>query len=79
MQLETAYRQRLALVHSETKKRLDYHLAIHNVMQRIEKQQMMNFIISETSKAISKTPEKDVLQACLGQLKLLSQKHANTI
>ena len=79
MQLETVYRQRVALVHSEAKKRLDYHLAIHNIMQRIEKQQMMNFILSETNKAIGQTPEKDVLQACLGQLKSLSVKHANTL
>ena len=79
MQLEAAYRQRLVQVHNETKKRLDYHIAIHNVLQRVEKQQMVNFILNETNKAIGLAKEKDVLQACLVQLKTLSQKHANTI
>lgn len=79
LQLEAIYRKRLVEVHSETKKRLDYHLAVHNVMQRVEKQQMLSFILGETAKAINKTPEKDVLQACLSQLKSLSEKHANTI
>jgi F-type H+-transporting ATPase subunit b len=77
--LEGAYRQRLVQVHSETKKRLDYHLSVHNVLQRVEKEQMLNFILNETNKAIGGTQEKDVLQACLVQLKGLSQKYANSI
>lgn len=79
MQLEAAYRQRLLRVHDETKKRLDYHLAISNVLKRVEKQQMFNYILNETNKAIGTAQEKEMLQACLSQLKSLSKKYASTI
>ncbi len=79
LQLEASYRERVRKVYEETKKRLDYQLAIQNVHQRLEKQDMVNFILSEANKAIGAKQENAFLQTCLGQLKTLAVKHANTI
>lgn len=79
MQLEAALRQRMHEVHAEVKKRLDYQLALHNVHKRVEREQAMSYIIDGVKKSIGATQEKEAFSAGLAQLKVLSQKHANTI
>jgi F-type H+-transporting ATPase subunit b len=79
LQLEGEYRKRIVQVHQETKKRLDYQVAIQNAVQRVEKGQMANYILSEVNKAVSATQEKEIMQSCLAQLKGIAQKHAGSI
>ncbi len=77
--MEASYRERVRKVYEETKKRLDYHVAVQNAQHRVEKQEMLNFILGEANKAIGTKQENAFLQSCLGQLKTLAVKHANTI
>jgi F-type H+-transporting ATPase subunit b len=52
LQLESAFRQRLAQVHQEVKKRLDYQVAVQNVYKRVEREQAINYILGEVNKSI---------------------------
>lgn len=52
LQLESAYRQRLAQVYQEVKKRLDYQLAVQSAQRRVEKEQALNYILGEVHKSI---------------------------
>lgn len=79
LQLEGEYRKRLVQVHQETKKRLDFQVAIQNAVQRVEKSQMATYILGEVNKTIGTTQDKDIMQSCLAQLKGIAQKHAGTI
>lgn len=79
LQLEAAYRQRLAQVHQEVKKRLDYQLAVQNAHRRVEREQALNYILGEVNKSIGAAQEKEAFQSGLSTLKALSQKHAGTI
>jgi len=79
LQLEAAYRQRLAMVHQEVKKRLDYQLAIQNVYKRAEREQAINYILDGVKKSIGPNQEKEAFQSALGQLKALSKQHAGSI
>jgi len=79
MQLESTYRQRLAQVHQEVKKRLDYQVAVQNAHRRVEREQALNFIIGQVHKSIGPNQEKEAFQSGLNQLRALSQKYAGTI
>jgi F-type H+-transporting ATPase subunit b len=79
LQLEAAYRQRMAMVHQEVKKRLDYQLAIQNIYKRVEREQAINFILDGVKKSIGPNQEKEAFQSALSQLKALSQQHAGSI
>jgi len=79
LQLESAYRARLAQVYQEVKKRLDYQVAVQGVYKRLEREQAINYIISEVHKSIGPNQQKEAFQSGLNILKGLSQKHAGTI
>jgi len=79
LQLEAEYRQRVAEVHAEVKKRLDYQVALDNVHKRVEREQAVNYIIDGVRKSIGSAQEKEAFQSGLATLKALSQKHAGTI
>ncbi len=67
-------------MYEETKRRLDYHVAVQNAHARLEKQEMLTFILGEVNKSIgSAKQEREFMQSCLSQLKQLAAKHANTI
>lgn len=79
LQLESTYRQRLAQVFQEVKRRLDYQVAVQNAHRRLERDQALHFILGEVQKSIGANQEKEAFQSGLAQLKALSQKHAGTI
>jgi F-type H+-transporting ATPase subunit b len=79
LQLESAFRQRLAQVHQEVKKRLDYQVAVQNVYKRVEREQAINYILGEVNKSIGANQEKEAFQSGLNALRQLSKKHAGTI
>jgi F-type H+-transporting ATPase subunit b len=79
LQIEASYRQRLAQLYQEVKRRLDYQLAVQNVYKRLEKQQAINYILNQVNSSIGPNQEKEAFQTGLGQLRALSQKYAGTI
>lgn len=79
LQLEGAYRARVAEVHAEVKKRLDYQVALSNVNRRVEREQAIGYIIDGAKSSIGAAQEKEAFQSGLATLKALSQKHAGTI
>jgi len=79
LQLEASFRQRLAQVHQEVKKRLDYQVAYQGVYKRLERDQAINYILGNVNKSIGANQEKEAFQSGLGQLRALSQRYANTI
>jgi F-type H+-transporting ATPase subunit b len=79
LQLESAYRQRLAQLYQEVKKRLDYQTAIQNVYKRLEREEAINYIIGQANKSIGPNQEKEAFQSGINQLKLLSKKYAGSI
>jgi len=79
LQLEAAYRARLAQLNSEVRRRLDYQVAVQGVYKRLERDQAIQYILSEVNKALGPTQEREAFQSGLNQLKTLSKKHAGTI
>jgi len=72
LQLESAFRKRLAEVYRDVKSRLDYQLEIQNTKRRFEQQHMVNWIVESVKKGITPQQEADSIKACIAQLKNLS-------
>ncbi|CAG9762057.1 unnamed protein product [Ceutorhynchus assimilis] len=55
LQLEEEYRKRLMYAYNEVKNRLDYHVAVELIRERIQHRNLIEYVTAEVTKAI--TPE----------------------
>ncbi|GFY77696.1 ATP synthase subunit b, mitochondrial [Trichonephila inaurata madagascariensis] len=74
MQLETEYRRRMMQVYEQVKKRLDYQLDMYNTKRKLEQKHMVDWIVNSVVKSITPQQEKEALQKCIEDLKVMATK-----
>lgn len=74
LQLEAVYRQRLAEVHTEVKRRLDYQVDLSNAKREFEQKHMVSWITGNVVKAITPQQEKESITKCIQDIKALAAK-----
>jgi len=72
LQLEAAYRARLATVHTEVKKRLDYQMETANVHKKVEQKHMVDWIVNSVHSSITPEQEAAALSKCVADLKAMA-------
>jgi len=76
LHLEASYRERLVRAHQEVRRRLDYQSQREGVRRRGEQEHMVQWIVSQVSKAITPQFERDTLSQCIANLKQLARSRA---
>lgn len=74
LQLEAAYRERLAQVFSEVKRRLDYQVEIQLVERRVKQKHLVNWVTSKVLGSITADQDKETLSKCIADLGALAPK-----
>lgn len=74
LQLESNFRERQMQVYNEVKKRLDYQVEKLNTRRRLEQKHMVSWIVDSVVKSITAQQEKEALQKCITDLKMLASK-----
>jgi len=74
MLLETNKRERLHMVTSEVKKRMDYQIALQNLHRRLEQEHMVNWVEQNVIKSITGQQEKESIAKCISDLNALAKK-----
>lgn len=73
LQLEAAYRERLAQVFSEVKRRLDYQVEIQLVERRVKQKHLVNWVSSKVLGSITADQDKETLNKCIADLGALAK------
>ncbi|KAJ7331764.1 hypothetical protein JRQ81_013944 [Phrynocephalus forsythii] len=79
MLLEANYRERLLTVYNEVKRRLDYHVAVRHLKQRMEQDHMINWVEQSVIQSITPQQEKESITKCILDLKTLSKSARATV
>lgn len=73
LQLEAAYRERLANVFAEVKRRLDYQVAVQQVERQIKQKHLVNWVHSKVLASITADQDKETLNRCIADLGALAK------
>lgn len=74
LQLEAAYRERLANVYAEVKRRLDYQVEVQHVERRIKQKHLVDWVRNKVLSSITPDQEKENLNRCIADLSALATK-----
>lgn len=74
LQLEAAYRERLAQVYNEVKRRLDYQVEIQLVERRVKQKHLVNWVTDKVLGSITADQDKGTLTKCIADLGALAPK-----